>query len=106
MLTALGAPADKVEGLDAGADDYLAKPFDAAELLARLRRLPEAAAGDTECWCAAVTLRWMRGPVCLPAPAGGVRCPPGSCTAGFSVPQCGAGAAPGTAAGQGLGRGQ
>lgn len=30
MLTALGTPADKVEGLDAGADDYLAKPFDAA----------------------------------------------------------------------------
>lgn len=39
MLTALGASADKVEGLDAGADDYLAKPFDPAELTARLRAL-------------------------------------------------------------------
>ena len=39
MLTALGAAADKVEGLDSGADDYLAKPFDAGELKARLRAL-------------------------------------------------------------------
>ena len=39
MLTALGSATDKVEGLDAGADDYLAKPFDAAELKARLRAL-------------------------------------------------------------------
>lgn len=39
MLTALGAVADRVEGLDAGADDYLIKPFDFAELAARLRSL-------------------------------------------------------------------
>ena len=37
MLTALGATDDKVEGLDAGADDYLVKPFDFRELLARIR---------------------------------------------------------------------
>lgn len=37
MLTARGAVSDKVEGLDAGADDYLAKPFDHDELLARVR---------------------------------------------------------------------
>jgi DNA-binding response OmpR family regulator len=39
MLTARDALGDKVEGLDAGADDYLAKPFEFAELLARLRAL-------------------------------------------------------------------
>ena len=39
MLTALGAVKDRVEGLDAGADDYLVKPFDFAELGARLRAL-------------------------------------------------------------------
>lgn len=39
MLTARDALRDRVEGLDAGADDYLAKPFEFDELLARLRAL-------------------------------------------------------------------
>jgi DNA-binding response OmpR family regulator len=39
MLTARDAPADRVSGLDAGADDYLVKPFDFGELLARVRAL-------------------------------------------------------------------
>lgn len=39
MLTAMGETDDKITGLDAGADDYLAKPFDAGELLARVRAL-------------------------------------------------------------------
>ena len=39
LLTALGELHDRVEGLDAGADDYLVKPFAFAELLARLRAL-------------------------------------------------------------------
>lgn len=39
MLTALGTTEDKVLGLDAGADDYLVKPFEFQELLARIRSL-------------------------------------------------------------------
>ena len=39
ILTARDAIADRVEGLDAGADDYLTKPFDFSELLARVRAL-------------------------------------------------------------------
>ncbi|MCG2624663.1 response regulator transcription factor [Arthrobacter sp. I2-34] len=39
VLTALGSVPDKVDGLDAGANDYLVKPFDAAELAARLRAM-------------------------------------------------------------------
>jgi two-component system, OmpR family, response regulator len=39
MLTARGRVSDRIEGLDVGADDYLAKPFDFGELLARLRAL-------------------------------------------------------------------
>jgi two-component system OmpR family response regulator len=55
MLTARGAVEDRIEGLDAGADDYLIKPFAFGELLARLRallrrgpneRAPEIAVGD------------------------------------------------------------
>ena len=39
ILTALGAAEEKVRGLDAGANDYVTKPFDAGELAARLRAL-------------------------------------------------------------------
>jgi two-component system OmpR family response regulator len=39
MLTALGEVQDRIRGLDAGADDYMVKPFDFGELLARLRAL-------------------------------------------------------------------
>lgn len=39
MLTALGTLADRVDGLDSGADDYLIKPFAMEELLARIRSL-------------------------------------------------------------------
>lgn len=46
MLTALGSVADRVDGLDAGADDYLVKPFDFDELLARLRALRRTYSGQ------------------------------------------------------------
>jgi len=48
MLTALGAVEDRVGGLDAGADDYLTKPFAFAELLARLRALGRRAVPPRE----------------------------------------------------------
>lgn len=48
ILTARDAVADRVAGLDAGADDYLVKPFDLAELQARLRALVRRASGAAE----------------------------------------------------------
>lgn len=47
MLTARDASRDRVRGLDTGADDYVVKPFDLDELLARLRALIRRAAGQT-----------------------------------------------------------
>ena len=45
VLTARDSWSDKVAGLDAGADDYLAKPFEAIELVARVRALHRRASG-------------------------------------------------------------
>jgi two-component system copper resistance phosphate regulon response regulator CusR len=45
MLTALGTTDDKVTGFDAGADDYLVKPFEFKELLARVRALTKRSSG-------------------------------------------------------------
>ena len=57
MLTARSGTADRVRGLDTGADDYLVKPFAYAELLARVRALLRRAAVD-------------HPPVCRPDPGG------------------------------------
>ena len=46
MLTARDAIADRIDGLDAGADDYLVKPFDVGELKARLRALMRRSNGE------------------------------------------------------------
>ena len=43
MLTALGTTSDKVQGFDSGADDYLLKPFEFVELVARIRALTKRA---------------------------------------------------------------
>ena len=45
MLSALGRTSDRAEGLEAGADDYLAKPFEAPELFARIKALHRRSSG-------------------------------------------------------------
>ncbi|CAN5433809.1 response regulator transcription factor [soil metagenome] len=47
MLTALSSPQHRVQGLDASADDYLAKPFDLDELLARMRAVRRRASPNS-----------------------------------------------------------
>ena len=74
MLTARAALQDRVQGLDAGADDYMVKPFDLPELLARLRALlrrpahQEAAVlqhGELSIDAHARTVRWRGQDVAL-----------------------------------------
>ena len=48
MLTARGEPMDRVVGLELGADDYLAKPFEPRELLARLKAILRRTKGDRQ----------------------------------------------------------
>lgn len=75
MLTAMGKTSDRVTGLEAGADDYLVKPFEVAELVARLRALarrrPELRA-DVESFGA---LRLDRAARRLSGPAGPIDLP-------------------------------
>jgi two-component system OmpR family response regulator len=65
ILTARDRWSDKVQGFDAGADDYVAKPFHIEEILARLRALLRRAAGHA-------TSEFRCGPVLLDARAGQV----------------------------------
>ncbi|MEO9633617.1 MAG: response regulator transcription factor [Parasphingorhabdus sp.] len=67
VLTARDSWSDKVAGLDAGADDYLAKPFQTEELIARLRALIRRASGNasSELTAGAVRLDTRSGKVTL-----------------------------------------
>ncbi|MEG3125765.1 response regulator transcription factor [Sphingomonas sp. GB1N7] len=47
MLSALGRAENRIDGLEAGVDDYMAKPFEPAELVARIRALHRRATGQT-----------------------------------------------------------
>ena len=60
MLTARGQEADKIRGLDAGADDYVTKPFSVGELIARLRALFRRGARGPS-----LTQRFMIGDVAI-----------------------------------------
>lgn len=73
MLTARAEPVDRIVGLEVGADDYLAKPFDPRELVARirtvLRRVPVSAAPAAQArhygfegWVLDLTRRELRNP--------------------------------------------
>ena len=57
LLTARDRWSDKVQGIDAGADDYVAKPFHIEEVLARIRALVRRAAGHASNELAVVPLR-------------------------------------------------
>ena len=61
MLTARSDTTSKVRGLDAGADDYLPKPFDVNELLARVRALLRRASGRPRQRAAAPGVRELTG---------------------------------------------
>ena len=61
VLTARGSWHEKVQGIDGGADDYVAKPFRMEEVLARLRALIRRASGQAAS-CAAAQWRSIRAP--------------------------------------------
>ena len=75
VLTARDAVGDRVEGLDAGADDYLTKPFALQELLARLRALLRRV----------VPRRGRRPTRCSPSPTCPWTSPPARCAAATAL---------------------
>ena len=69
VLTARDSWSDKVAGLDAGADDYVAKPFQTEELIARLRALIRRASGNASAELTAGDIRLVSASWLLAQPA-------------------------------------
>ncbi|MCM1122395.1 MAG: response regulator transcription factor [Eubacterium sp.] len=72
LITALGTLKDKIAGLDSGADDYLVKPFDFEELLARIRCVTRRSLqlNTTPDVLSYHDITWIASRMCLTGPAG------------------------------------
>ncbi len=73
LITALGMLKDKITGLDLGADDYLVKPFDLEELLARIRSVTRRAStvnAQPDGMISCHDICWSPREMCLKGPAG------------------------------------